>query len=154
VNSVDDCHKHRITVPCVGVTALREMAAPVFYHTRQDHALARRSTCNPQRGQVSWQRPFCLFRVTPVHLDEGLTAGSSWESAEEEELDMRENSTSRTRQEPALPIDETTAPSFTVTLVEDDLVLVWNTQEPADQADILARLIAWLRNERTKAKAL
>lgn len=67
---------------------------------------------------------------------------------------MPENSTSGTRQDPALPMDATTASSFTITLVEDDLVLVWNTQEPADQADILARLIAWLRNERTKVKAL
>jgi hypothetical protein len=42
------------------------------------------------------------------------------------------------------------SPSFTVSLVEDDLVLVLGTREPEDQADILARLTAWLRNERTK----
>jgi hypothetical protein len=46
------------------------------------------------------------------------------------------------------------APSFTVTLVEDDLVLVWDTLEPHDQADILARLSAWLRIETTKVEAL
>jgi hypothetical protein len=52
------------------------------------------------------------------------------------------------------PIELEPAPSFTVTLVEDDLVLVWGTQSPEAQADILARLTAWLRQERTKVGAL
>jgi hypothetical protein len=61
---------------------------------------------------------------------------------------------SATAQGSPLPIEPKPAPSFTITLVEDDLVLVWSTQSPQAQADILARLSAWLRRERTKANAL
>jgi hypothetical protein len=59
-----------------------------------------------------------------------------------------------TAQRPQPPIDLKPAPSFTVTLVEDDLVLVWSTQSTEAQADILARLTAWLRQERTKVGAI
>ena len=46
------------------------------------------------------------------------------------------------------------AATFTVSLVDHDLVLVWDTQEPEDQADVLARLMAWLRNKTTQVDAL
>jgi hypothetical protein len=67
---------------------------------------------------------------------------------------MSSEPTPGTAQGSPSPIQLKPAPSFTVTLVEDDLVLVWSTQSPEAQADVLARLTAWLRQERSKVVAL
>jgi hypothetical protein len=52
------------------------------------------------------------------------------------------------------PMAPRPAPLLTVTLMEDGLIPAWGTQEPKEQTDVLARLSAWLQDERKKTEAL
>jgi acetyl esterase len=54
----------------------------------------------------------------------------------------------------ARPMAPRPGPLLTVTLMEDGLIPAWGTQEPKEQADVLAKLSAWLQDERTKIEAL
>jgi hypothetical protein len=67
---------------------------------------------------------------------------------------MANDQTSTTALRSARPTAPRPAPLLTITLMEDGLVPAWGTQDSKEQVDVLARLSAWMQDERKKVEAL
>ncbi len=67
---------------------------------------------------------------------------------------MAIDQTSTTALRSARPTAPRPAPMLTVTLMEDGLVPAWGTQDSKKQAAVLARLSAWMQDERKKVGTL